>query len=103
MLVDHFEAHILNTYPGMLHFLTYADNYAVGYFRKQGFSKEIALDRAIWTGYINDYEGSTIMQCTMVTKVDYLDKANIIARQQDDHPCLGGVGAAQLSSSCNKL
>lgn len=81
--MDHFKAHILNTYPGMLHFLTYADNYAVGYFRKQGFSKEISLDRAIWAGYIKDYEGGTIMQCTMVRKVDYLDKANIIAQQRE--------------------
>ena len=28
------------------HFLTYADNYAVGYFRKQGFTKEVT-DSAI--------------------------------------------------------
>ncbi|KAF7984193.1 hypothetical protein HWV62_15966 [Athelia sp. TMB] len=83
MLMDHFKAHILQTYPGMLHFLTYADNYAVGYFRKQGFSKEITLDRAVWAGYIKDYEGGTIMQCTMVRKVDYLDKANIIAQQRE--------------------
>lgn len=27
------------------HFLTYADNNAVGYFAKQGFTKEITLDR----------------------------------------------------------
>lgn len=66
-----------------MHFLTYADNYAVGYFEKQGFSKEITLDRSVWAGYIKDYEGGTIMQCTMLRKVDYLDKANIIARQQE--------------------
>lgn len=83
MLMDHFKAHIQKTYPGMMYFLTYADNYAVGYFRKQGFSKEITLDRAVWAGYIKDYEGGTIMQCTMVRKVDYLDKANIIAQQRE--------------------
>ena len=30
------------------HFLTYADNNAVGYFVKQGFSKDILLEREKW-------------------------------------------------------
>ncbi len=81
--MDHFKAHIRKTYPTMWYFLTYADNYAVGYFEKQGFSKEITLDREVWAGYIKDYEGGTIMQCTMLDKVDYLDKTTIITRQQD--------------------
>jgi histone acetyltransferase len=83
MLMDHFKHHVTVTYPGMMHFLTYADNYAVGYFKKQGFSKEITLDRAVWAGYIKDYEGGTIMQCTMLRKVDYLEKANILAQQRE--------------------
>jgi histone acetyltransferase len=83
MLMDHFKAHIRKTYPDMWHFLTYADNYAVGYFEKQGFSKEIALDRSIWAGYIKDYEGGTIMQCTMLPKVDYLTMFEIFKFQQE--------------------
>jgi hypothetical protein len=39
------------------HFLTYADNMAIGYFKKQGFTAEIGLDKSIWVGYIKDYEG----------------------------------------------
>lgn len=81
--MDHFKMHIKHTYPDMHHFLTYADNYAVGYFEKQGFSKEITLDRSIWAGYIKDYEGGTIMQCTMLDKVDYLNKSIVIAIQQE--------------------
>lgn len=81
--MDHFKAHIRKAYPDMMHFLTYADNYAVGYFEKQGFSKEISLDRSVWAGYIKDYEGGTIMQCTMLPKIDYLDKANIFKKQQE--------------------
>ncbi|KAF8236558.1 hypothetical protein L208DRAFT_635513 [Tricholoma matsutake] len=83
MLMDHFKAHIQKTYPDMMHFLTYADNYAVGYFEKQGFSKDITLDRSVWAAYIKDYEGGTIMQCTMLRKVDYLNKADIISQQQE--------------------
>jgi len=83
MLMDHFKAHIRQTYPDMMHFLTYADNYAVGYFEKQGFSKEITLDRSVWAGYIKDYEGGTIMQCKLLRKVDYLNKPVLIAAQQE--------------------
>lgn len=83
MLMDHFKAHIRKAYPEMMHFLTYADNYAVGYFEKQGFSKDISLDRSVWAGYIKDYEGGTIMQCTMLPKIDYLDKSTIFKQQQE--------------------
>ncbi|KAF8585989.1 Bromodomain-containing protein [Ramaria rubella] len=83
MLMNHFKMHIKSTYPGMMHFLTYADNYAVGYFKKQGFSKEITLDRAVWAGYIKDYEGGTIMQCTMLRKVNYLETRDILAKQRE--------------------
>jgi len=67
----------------MMHFLTYADNFAVGYFKKQGFSKEITLDRSVWAGYIKDYEGGTIMQCTMLRRVDYTATREIIAQQRE--------------------
>ena len=37
----------------VLHFLTFADEFAIGYFKKQGFSKDIHLDRAVYQGIIN--------------------------------------------------
>lgn len=83
MLMDHYKAHIKKTWPDMHHFLTYADNYAVGYFRKQGFTKDITLPRSVWAGYIKDYEGGTIMQCTMLDKVDYLNTKDILLKQRD--------------------
>ena len=81
--MDHFKAHIRKVYPDIMHFLTYADNFAVIFFKKQGFSKEITLERSLWAGYIKDYEGGTIMQCAMLRKVDYLNKMNIIAQQRE--------------------
>lgn len=42
---------------------TFADNYATGYFRKQGFSANITLSKSIWGGYIKDYEGAHMMEC----------------------------------------
>ena len=32
----------------ILHFLTFADEFAIGYFKKQGFSKEIKLPRSTY-------------------------------------------------------
>lgn len=83
MLMNHFKMHIKNTYPGMLHFLTYADNYAVGYFKKQGFSKDVTLDRSAWAGYIKDYEGATILQCAMLPSVDYIHVRELLNGQRE--------------------
>jgi hypothetical protein len=74
--------HVRKAHPTINHFLTYADNYAVGYFKKQGFTKEITLEREKWVGYIKDYEGGTIMQCTMLPKVRYLDVHQMLADQK---------------------
>jgi histone acetyltransferase len=66
-----------------MYFLTYADNYAIGYFKKQGFTKEITLDRQKWMGYIKDYEGGTIMQCSMIPRIRYLEVARMLAKQKE--------------------
>jgi histone acetyltransferase len=67
----------------VMHFLTYADNYAIGYFKKQGFTKEITLEKSRWMGYIKDYEGGTIMQCTMVPKIRYLEAGRMSLKQKE--------------------
>ena len=66
----------------MVHFLTYADNYATGYFQKQGFTKAITLDKSIWMGYIKDYEGGTLMQCTMLPRIRYLEVGRMLLKQK---------------------
>lgn len=66
----------------VMHFLTYADNYAIGYFKKQGFTKDITLDKPRWMGYIKDYEGGTIMQCSMLPKVRYLEMGRLLLKQK---------------------
>ena len=67
----------------VMHFLTYADNYAIGYFKKQGFTKEITLEKSKWMGYIKDYEGGTIMQCSMVPKIRYLESGRMLLKQKE--------------------
>ena len=43
---------------GIAYFLTYADDHAVNYFRKQGFQKQVTMSRERWKGYIKDYNGA---------------------------------------------
>ncbi|KAI7890296.1 uncharacterized protein EV154DRAFT_422145 [Mucor mucedo] len=59
-IMNHLKDYV-SGHTNVKHFLTYADNYAVGYFKKQGFTTEITLDKRKWVGYIKDYEGGTIM------------------------------------------
>ncbi|PGH02795.1 histone acetyltransferase [Blastomyces parvus] len=81
-LMFHLKDYVRATSP-VMHFLTYADNYATGYFQKQGFTKEITLDRSIWMGYIKDYEGGTLMQCSMLPRIRYLEVGRMILKQKE--------------------
>ncbi|CAG9334497.1 unnamed protein product [Blepharisma stoltei] len=58
---------------GIRYFLTYADNFALGYFKKQGFTTEVepVLPESIWKGYIKDYDGGTLMVCKLDVDIDY--------------------------------
>ncbi|KAL6928699.1 histone acetyltransferase [Hanseniaspora valbyensis] len=81
-LMNHLKDYVKNASP-IRHFLTYADNYAIGYFKKQGFTKDISgLDKKVWMGYIKDYEGGTLMHCAMVEKIRYLDSGKILLLQE---------------------
>ena len=65
------------------HFLTYADNFAIGYFRKNGFSKTINMAPERWVGYIKDYDGGTLMECFVSTAVNYLGVPAMIRAQRE--------------------
>ncbi|KAI9835439.1 MAG: histone acetyltransferase [Sarea resinae] len=81
-LMSHLKDYVKAT-SDVMHFLTYADNYAIGYFKKQGFTKEITLEKQRWMGYIKDYEGGTIMQCTMVPRIRYLEVGRMLLKQKE--------------------
>ena len=65
------------------HFLTYADEYAIGYFRKQGFTKNISLEKHLYEGYIKDYEGATLMGCHLNPKVCYTQLTSVVRIQKE--------------------
>ena len=78
--MNHLKAHAqtLKLYT----FLTYADNYAIGYFKKQGFTKTLTLDRKRWLGYIKDYDGGTPMECVIHPRINYLKVPDMVGMQR---------------------
>ncbi|KAF2278014.1 histone acetyltransferase GCN5 [Westerdykella ornata] len=81
-LMAHLKDYVRASSP-VKHFLTYADNFATGYFKKQGFTKEITLPKSAWMGYIKDYEGGTLMQCTMLPRIRYIEAARMLQKQKE--------------------
>lgn len=75
------------TRDGIRYFLTYADNAAVGYFMKQGFTKEPRLARDVWQGYIKEYDSVTLMECEIPPQITHtaLPDLFLAQRQQLDH------------------
>lgn len=54
-----------------------------GYFKKQGFSKDIQLARSVYQGYIKDYEGATLMGCELNPNIVYTEFTAVIRRQKE--------------------
>lgn len=68
---------------GIKHFLTFADEFAIGYFKKQGFSKEIKIARNIYSGFIKEYEGATLMHCELHPCIVYTQFSSVIRKQKE--------------------
>lgn len=68
---------------GIRHFLTFADEFAIGYFKKQGFSKEIKFTRNLYSGFIKEYEGATLMHCELHPCIIYTQFSSVIRKQKE--------------------
>lgn len=71
---------------GLSHFYTYADNQAIGFFQKMGFSakkSQMGGNEAFWN-YIKHYTGSELMECRLYDKVDYVHLDDHLARFERD-------------------
>ncbi|XP_078436762.1 histone acetyltransferase of the GNAT family 1 isoform X2 [Wolffia australiana] len=80
-VMNHLKQHARDV-DGLTHFLTYADNNAVAYFVKQGFTKEITLDKEKWQGYLKEYDGGLLMECKIDPKLPFIDISTMIRRQR---------------------
>eukprot|EP00127_Corallochytrium_limacisporum_P003929 Clim_evm14s155 gene=Clim_evmTU14s155 len=61
--------------------LTYADNAAVGYFKKQGFSTDIQMRKDNYVGHVKDYEGGVLMHCKLYPHIPYLSINSMLNQQ----------------------
>jgi histone acetyltransferase len=68
---------------GIEYFITYADNYAIGYFKKQGFTKLITMPKGRYFGLIKDYDGGTPMECYVHPSIDYFNVPSLVEAQRN--------------------
>ncbi|KAL5697270.1 histone acetyltransferase [Ranunculus cassubicifolius] len=80
-LMNHLKQHARDV-DGLTYFLTFADNNAVKYFVKQGFTKEIDMEEDKWQGYIKEYDGGILMKCNIYPKLPYTDLSTMVRLQR---------------------
>ncbi|KAI1326906.1 histone acetyltransferase GCN5-like protein [Xylariaceae sp. FL0255] len=80
-LMNHVKDYFRASGP-IMHLITCADNAAVNFFKKQGFTTDITLNPALWKGYIKDYNHTTLMHCEMVPHIKYLAASQMLHRQK---------------------
>ncbi|GFE55886.1 histone acetyltransferase [Babesia ovis] len=79
-IMNHLKEHVKKS--NIEYFLTYADNFAIGYFKKQGFSQKISMPKERWFGYIKDYDGGTLMECYISPNINYLRLSDMLGKQK---------------------
>ena len=68
---------------GIEFYITYADNYAIGYFKKQGFTKSIQMPKGRYLGLIKDYDGGTPMECYVHPSIDFTRVPEMLKAQHE--------------------
>ncbi|KAH0571504.1 Histone acetyltransferase GCN5 [Spironucleus salmonicida] len=67
---------------GYTDIVTYADNSAIEYFSKCGFSKKIYLQENIWHGRVKHYDGATFVQCKLYSGIKYSEVGKLVQDQR---------------------
>ncbi|XKL59939.1 hypothetical protein PGB90_000955 [Kerria lacca] len=80
-LMNHLKEYHIK--QNILHFLTFADEFAIGYFKKQGFSKDMKLPRNVHQGFIKDYDGATLMHCQLNPRIVYTEFTSVVRKAKE--------------------
>ncbi|CAD6186330.1 unnamed protein product [Caenorhabditis auriculariae] len=92
--VKGYGSHLMNQFKDsqikskIYHLLTFADEFAIGYFCKQGFSKKLEIPEKKYKGFIKDYEGATLMGCQLHPQISYTKFASYSKTVRDLHEAL---------------
>lgn len=65
-------------------FLTFADNSAVGFFKKMGFSKDVTIQNWRYSSYIKYYTDVSLMECVLRPGIPYLNVRDWISKQEEN-------------------
>lgn len=79
---------------GLKDLLTYADEFAIGYFEKQGYSRTIDVPRDVFAGYIKEYEGATLMASRLDARLRYTQLSEMLRKQRQLLAALVPLAAA---------
>lgn len=83
-MMNHFKDEIKYSYKEtVMEIIGYADLTAIGFFQRQGFTKDIELEEHRWGGVIKDYSDSDLMQCTLLPRMRYVEAARMIRKQKE--------------------
>ena len=63
---------------GILNIYTYADDTALGFFHRHGFSLHSKLPQTEWKGFLKDYSQATLLSCPINKNVDYFNIHEVI-------------------------
>ncbi|OTF80333.1 histone acetyltransferase KAT2B-like protein [Euroglyphus maynei] len=79
-MMNHLKDYHLS--QGIYYFLTYADSYAIGYFKKLGFTKYVTLQKERYHGFIKEYDGATLMECRLDPRLSYNSLGQVLIMQR---------------------
>lgn len=69
-IIAHFKEYL--QVVNIRHIVVYADNSAIGFFEKQGFSKKIGIPKEVYDDYIGHYDGATLMYARVDPYYNYV-------------------------------
>ena len=81
LMMAHFKEHVKTL--GARFLTTYADNFAIGFFKKQGFSGTVQMHKEQYRNHIKHYDGSTLMECALYNNVDYTQVDALLLAEQE--------------------
>eukprot|EP01130_Rhizamoeba_saxonica_P012393 TRINITY_DN5213_c0_g1_i2.p1 TRINITY_DN5213_c0_g1~~TRINITY_DN5213_c0_g1_i2.p1 ORF type:complete len:360 (+),score=71.31 TRINITY_DN5213_c0_g1_i2:294-1373(+) len=81
-LMNHLKKYCIDN--GIYDMLTYADDSAIGYFRRQGYTLEVNLPKKHWNiGFLKHYDSATLMHCHLEKRINYLEITYELRQQRE--------------------
>ncbi|GMT06181.1 hypothetical protein PENTCL1PPCAC_28355 [Pristionchus entomophagus] len=97
-LMNHIKEYMAQRFE-INHLLTFADEYATGYFEKQGFTQKLGIPKEKHSGFIKEYEGATLMGCSLNPEFNYTNFSGYARVARDMHAALCDIAFPETKAS----